>query len=323
MSDTGNAAETGAPKKPHGERNVGASVFQRLRNRARANGDDIALTLIRYVGERFLYRLSVSAHRDRFVLKGATLFTIWQDKPHRATRDLDFMGSGDSSVDAMRRVVAEIAAIPCASDGVLFLADTLTVEERSEGRVYRGLHVEIGTALATARPRVEIDIAFGEAVTPAPQEEYIPTLLPELPAPTLRVYPRETVVAEKCEAMVNLGIANTRMKDFYDLWYLSRMFAFDGQRLVDAVRATFIRRGTPLPPDGVPFALTDAFASDDAKTKQWRQFLAKSDPGEGSAMQIRTFLTPCLIAAATGATPFEKQWEAGGSWRENTPGSIL
>ena len=193
--------ETTSPKKKQGERNPGASLQQKLRNHALAVGEDVGLVLIRYINERFLYRLSVSPYRDQFVLRGATLFTVWSAEPHRATRDIDLLAFGDSSPEALQEILRAVCTQEGEADGVTFLPDTLQIEERTEGRIYQGLHIEMLTALGTARPRLEIDIAFGEAVTPPPQEVELPVLL-GMPAPRLRAYERETAIAEKCQALV-------------------------------------------------------------------------------------------------------------------------
>ncbi|MCC6446019.1 MAG: nucleotidyl transferase AbiEii/AbiGii toxin family protein [Armatimonadetes bacterium] len=316
MSDTeGNEP---APKPRPGQRNPGASLQQKLRNHAKATGEEVALVLTRYVIERFLYRLSLAPDRDRFILRGATLFPLWTADPHRATRDIDLLASGDSTPEAMRAMLTAVCAQDVPEDGIAFLPETLHLEARFEGRVYRGLHVEMMTALGTARPRLEIDIAFGEAVVPPPQEVELPVLL-GMPAPRLWTYQRETVVAEKCEAMVSLGIPNTRMKDFYDLWVLSRTFPFEGPRLCDALRATFTRRHTGFPAGGLPAALTEAFIEDATKERQWRGFVGKTAlRKEADALPqviaaLRAFLQPPLEALAE-RRPFDRHWSPDGHW---------
>jgi predicted nucleotidyltransferase component of viral defense system len=316
-SETG--SEAGKSKMRQGDRNPGASVQQKLRNRAKATGENVALLLIRYINERFLYRLSVSQLRNRFILRGATLFSVWTGEPHRATRDIDLLSAGDNSSEAMRRSLMEICQQPVQTDGVTFLIETLTIEERVTERIYPGLHVEITAALGTARPHLEIDIAFGEATFPLPQEETVPALL-DMPAPRLLAYQRETVVAEKCQAMVHLEELNTRMKDFYDIWYLSHIFSFDGRTLVQALQATFERRGEPFPQDGLPIALTDTFAANSDRQRQWISFLRKSELREGGLdmprliMELRAFLQPPLQALADGDT-FDCIWTPGQAWK--------
>ena len=308
-----------ARKTPQGERNPGASLQQKLRNHAKAHGEDVALVLVRYLNERFLYRLSVSPYKSLFVLRGATLFTVWNAEPHRATRDIDPLATGDSSPDALRRIVEAVCAQPVEEDGILFLPDTLHIEERAEGRIYQGLHLEMTALLATARLRLEIDIAFGEAVVPAALEVELPSLL-DKPTPRLRAYQKETAIAEKCQALVTLGMTNTRMKDFYDLWYLSRTFVFDGTLLADALQATFTRRKTAYPANGLPLALSEAFVRNTQKQQQWRAFLGKAVLRRGVAElepvieQIRSFLQPPLNALADGSA-FTLHWSPEDNWR--------
>ncbi len=308
------------PKKRQGERNPAASLQQKLRNYAKATGDDVSLVLVRYINERFLYRLSVSPYRDEFVLRGATLFTLWDAEPHRATRDIDLLATGDSSPAALRQIFHQVCAHAVEEDGVVFLPETLNIEARAAGRIYQGLHLEMTAMLSTARLRLEIDIAFGEAVIPPPQEVELPVLLGK-PSPRLRAYQRETAIAEKCQALVMLGMTNTRMKDFYDLWYLSTAYSFDGELLSSAMQATFTRRRTEFPPDGLPLALTDEFANDSVKQSQWNAFLGKASLRRGSAdwtsviQRVRTFLQPPLRALARGLA-FEMRWSPRDGWGE-------
>jgi predicted nucleotidyltransferase component of viral defense system len=255
------------PKKP---RDVGTSVRERLLTLARQKGQSFDLLLTRYANERLLHRLSLSPHRHRFVLKGAMLMTTWFDDPHRPTRDVDFLGYGDSAPDAMLVTFREICAIE-VNDGMVFDIDALRVELIREELEYGGLRLRTTGRLAGARITVIIDIGFGDAIEPGLDEVNLPVLL-DLPQPRLRVYARETVIAEKFQAMVMLGLANSRMKDFYDVWILSRSYAFDDDRLPRAIAATFERRGTAIPSEA-PLALTQAFAFDSGKQRQWAAFV--------------------------------------------------
>ena len=255
------------PKKP---RDVGASVRARLLTLARQKGQAFELLLTRYANERLLHRLSLSPHRNRFVLKGAMLMTTWFDDPHRPTRDMDFLGYGDPAPDAMLVTFREICAIE-VDDGIVFNVDALHVELIREELEYGGLRLRTTGALAGARITVIIDIGFGDAIEPGLDEVNLPVLL-DLPQPRLRVYARETVIAEKFQAMVMLGLANSRMKDFYDVWILSRSYEFDDDRLPRAIAATFERRGTAIPLEA-PLALTQAFAFDSGKQLQWAAFV--------------------------------------------------
>lgn len=255
------------PKKP---RDVGASVRARLLTLARQKGQAFDLLLTRYANERLLHRLSLSPHRNRFVLKGAMLMTTWFDDPHRPTRDVDFLGYGDSAPDAMLLTFREICAI-AVDDGMVFDVDALRVELIREELAYGGLRLRTTGLLAVARISVIIDIGFGDSVEPGIDEVNLPVLL-DLPQPRLRVYARETVIAEKFQAMVMLGLANSRMKDFYDVWILSRTYDFNDDRLSRAIAATFERRGTDIPYEA-PVALTQAFATDAGKRQQWAAFV--------------------------------------------------
>lgn len=251
-------------------RDIGASVRARLLTLAREKGQVFDLLLTRYATERLLYRLSTTPHRDRFVLKGAMLMTTWFDDPHRPTRDVDFLGYGDPAPEPMLAVFREICAIE-ENDGIIFDVDALRVELIREELEYGGLRLRTTARLAGARITIVIDIGFGDAIEPGVEEISLPVLL-DLPAPRLHAYARETVIAEKFQAMVALGLANSRMKDYYDIWMLSRSYAFDGERLSRALAATFERRGTAVPEE-VPDALTQAFATDATKQRQWGAFM--------------------------------------------------
>lgn len=250
-------------------RDMGASVRARLLTLAREKGQALDLLLTRYATERLLYRLSTTPHRDRFVLKGAMLITTWFDDPHRPTRDVDLLGYGDPAPEPMLAVFKEICAIK-ENDGILFDVDALRIDLIREQLEYGGLRLRTTARLAGARIAVVIDIGFGDAIEPGVEEIELPVML-DLPTPRLRAYPRETVVAEKFQAMVLFGLANTRMKDYYDIWILSRSYAFDAERLSRAIAATFERRGTAIPED-LPDALTPAFSTDATKQRQWEAF---------------------------------------------------
>lgn len=270
------------PEKP---RNVGASVRQRLLNLARASGQPLELLLTRYALERLLHRLSLSAHRERFVLKGALLLTTWFDEPHRATRDLDLLGYGDPSDESLLAVFREVMGIPC-DDGVSFDIARLQVQPIREELEYGGSRLRTTAALAGARIPVVVDIGFGDAIEPGAEDIELPVLL-EMPSPHLRAYPQETVIAEKVHAMVVLGLANSRMKDYYDVWMLQRGFKIDEARLQRAIAATFARRRTDLPAT-TPEGLSDAFADDPGKQAQWNAFVRNlSAPGPTLAEVVK------------------------------------
>jgi predicted nucleotidyltransferase component of viral defense system len=302
---------------PDRQRNLPASVRQRLLNLSRERGEDFNYLLTRYGNERLLYRLARSQHRDQFVLKGAALFETWSESPHRATRDIDFLGFGDAATERFEGVFRELCAIEVEPDGLRMLEETVRAEEIRDQQEYGGVRVRLTADLDGAQIALQVDIGFGDAVTPGIEEADFPTLL-EFPAPNLRMYPRETVVAEKFEALVRLGIVNTRMKDFYDLWSLARLFSFDGALLSRAIAATFERRGTALPVEA-PTALSPEFVDDATKQRQWSAFLARSGLEADLALAdvavaLRRFLLPPSLAAATGE-PFVGEWPPGGDWR--------
>lgn len=254
--------------------NLGASVRARLLNKAKAEKIEFGLLLTRFALERLLYRLSVSPHREQFLLKGALLFDLWFDEPHRPTRDADFLGFGATDLPALSAVFREICAIEI-DDGIVFDPRSVKAHEIRKGANYAGIRITLTGLLDGARCPVQADIGFGDAVTPAPEEIEYPTFLNDLPAPKLRAYPRYTVIAEKFEAITSLGIANSRMKDFFDLWVLTRNWELDTSILSRAVRATFARRGTELP-TSTPVGLSDEFAADQTKQTQWRAFTARN-----------------------------------------------
>ena len=298
-------------------KNVPASVRDRLTQRARAAGDNVQLILTRYAIERLLYRLSASQHRERFILKGAMLFSLWGPTPYRATGNLDLLGTGNPEIERLISVFRAILQVEVVEDGVAFRPDTLRAEPTRPQDEYAGVRILFDASIANARLPIQVDIGFGDAITPAPQEIEYPSLI-GMPAPKLKAYPPETVVAEKLEALVSLGVANSRMKDFFDLWAISRTFAFDGPVLTKAIRATFERRGT-TPPTEIPFGLSEAFAADPVKQTQWQAFLRRTEiamapePLIQIIPSIASFLMPVLQSAADERTSPGK-WPVGGPW---------
>jgi predicted nucleotidyltransferase component of viral defense system len=259
------------PKKPKPPiKNMGASVRARLLNLSKQRRQPFDLLLNNYVLERLLYRLSQTQYRDRFILKGAMLLTKWFEDPLRPTRDLDLLGIGNDDQDEMVRIFQEVCGASY-NDGVVFDPNSVKVDRIREETEYGGLRITATAKVDTAQVRVVIDIAFGDSVEPGLQEIDLPVLL-DFPAPHLRAYARETVIAEKFQAMVMLGRANSRMKDLYDIWVLSRNFEFKGDTLPRAIAATFARRKTEIPKE-IPDALTTAFAEDPTKVAQWNSFI--------------------------------------------------
>jgi predicted nucleotidyltransferase component of viral defense system len=301
-----------------GSPNLSASVRDRLTNRARERGEDVQLVMLRYAIERLLYRLSRSEYADHFVLKGAMLFSLWADVPYRATRDVDFLGYGDSAAERLVEIFRAICGVEVEPDGVEFLADTVRAEQARENDEYQGVRVTLEARIAGARLSLQADIGFGDVVVPMVQEIQYPGLL-DLPTPRLRAYPPETVVAEKFQAMVRFGAITSRMKDFYDLWAIATTFGFEGPVLAEAIRATFERRRTSLPA-GTPDALSPEFAESRTNQSRWQGFLGRTaiamtpEPFPAVLAKIREFVLPPTQALTTGNS-FEGMWPQGGPWR--------
>ena len=255
-------------------RNPAESVRARLLNKARADGVDFQLLLTRYGLERLLYRLSVSRERDNFLLKGALLFDPWYDVPLRPTRDIDLLGFGLAEIPLLVAAFEGICAIE-VDDGMAFDAASIRADEIRKEANYAGIRLTLTGTIDGARCPVQIDVGYGDAVTPAPESARYPVILGAMPAPTLRVYPRYTVVAEKLEAIISLGMANSRMKDYFDLWVILRDAELDRDILMQAVEATLNRRGTRKP-SGLPIGLSEQFSSDRQKLMQWAAFIKRN-----------------------------------------------
>ena len=298
--------------------NVAASVKQRLLNRAREQKEDFNLLLTKYGLERILYRIGRSQYKESFVLKGALLFELWAEQRYRPTRDADFLSKGENNPARYQQIFEEICELDVEDDGVRFDRRTVKVERIKEDQDYEGLRVTFTGFMESARLPVQIDIGFGDAVTPDPIETDFPTLL-QSPAPRLLSYPRETVIAEKFEVMVKLGIANTRMKDFHDLNTLSELFHFESETLVTAIHNTFERRNTALPIGEPPTALTEEFYADRTKMAQWNAFVAKNKfyirslSLESVTTSIREFVMP-LMQPEIQSGERRLRWEPSRSW---------
>ncbi len=298
--------------------NLAQSVRQRLLNLARQTAQDYNRLLVQYSLERLLFRIGQSGFSDRFILKGAMLLAVWSNQQYRATQDLDLLGLGNNSPEELVRVFREIAAASVATpDGMIYMPESVIADVIREDMQYEGVRVRMESRLGSARIPLVVDVGFGDVITPAPQAAEFPALL-DTPAPTIRMYPRETVVSEKLEAMVALGEANSRMKDFSDLWYISRHFDFEGPLLAEAITNTFHRRQTAIPQQ--PTAFTADFARLDAKQTQWKAFMRRSRP-EGmpdefaaAVAGVAAFLEPILSHLAAGQA-MPQRWQAPGPWQ--------
>lgn len=279
--------------------NVAASVRARLLNVAKAQGVDFNQVLVRFALERILYRLSQSEHADRFLLKGALLFALWYDMPHRATRDADLLGFGASDLESVAQTFRDIASVS-VDDGIVFDPASVVAEEIRKDVEYAGARILISGELAKARCKTQVDIGFGDAVTPGPIDATYPVLLDDLPAPHLRTYPVYTVVAEKLHAIALLGMTNSRVKDYFDLSVLLEREALDADLLARAIKATFERRGMAVPTE-LPVALSDEFAHDTSRQALWQAFVKKNgldpEPLEAIVERLRSGLEPALIRA--------------------------
>lgn len=284
--------------------NRAASIRARLKQQSDASKEDFNLVLTKFGLERLLYRLSISPHAAQFLLKGALAFALWFDHPHRPTRDADLLGFGSDDIERIERIFKEISSI-VVDDGIAFDPDSVSADEIREDAQYGGVRVTLNATLDKARIKLQVDIGFGDAVTPAPLEHSYPVLLDDLEAPTLKVYPRETVCAEKLEAIAKLGIANSRMKDYFDLLALAREGALQADVLSVAIARTFQRRGTTIPND-LPTGLTDAFGADSVKQTQWKGFL-KRNRLEGATLpevvrEIAAYFAQHLARAREGSS---------------------
>ena len=296
---------------------IAHSVHDRLLHLATTRKEDFNAILVRYGNERLLYRLSRTRHGKQFILKGAALFVLWLGRVHRPTRDLDLLAMGRINQSVLTGIFQDICTVPVRPDGLRFDPASVAITEIREGQTYHGLRVKLRGFLGTARLNLQVDIGLGDSLSQKAEEVAYPTLL-DMPAPHVKVYPRETAIAEKLDAMLERGIKNSRMKDYFDIAMLARYFAFDGNTLQSAINATLKRRGRELP-DHLPTSLTDEFGKDATKILQWKAFIRNNRSGEDATdllttiRQVRTFLEPVLIAINTRTT-FDGHWAPAGPW---------
>ena len=299
-------------------KNIAASVRQRLLDKARETGRPFSELLQYFAMERFLYRLSRSPYANKFVLKGALMLIVWEAPLSRPTMDIDLLGRIDNSIETLVEVTREICRQEVEPDGIVFDAATIKAERIAEDADYEGIRIRFRGSLDTGRFIIQLDIGFGDIVIPSPELTNYPTLL-DLPAPRLRGYSRESTIAEKFEAMVKLGILNSRMKDFFDIWLMLHQFDFEGPMLAEAISKTFSTRGTNI--QAKPIALARAFGEDPEKAAQWRGFIRKNrlkDVPQNFAeviTAIAAFLTPIAEQMATSRV-FKATWKAPGPWVE-------
>jgi len=302
--------------------NLPASIHQRLMNLARATGRPFNELLQHYAIERFLFRLGRSRHASAFVLKGALMLRAWESPLARPTRDIDLLGRTENAVENVVATIQECLVTEVPEDGLSFDPGKVRGESIILDAKYQGIRIGAEGRLGQARVSLQVDVGFGDAIVPGPVTIEYPELL-DFGRPRLLGYTPESAVAEKFQAMVELELANTRMKDFYDIWSLARRRPFDGEILAQAIRSTFVRRGTPLPEEPPP-ALTAAFSESKTKQSQWKAFLRKgrlendaATLGEVVAV-LSDFLMPLATALAAG-DPFRMVWPPPGPWQARDP----
>ncbi|MBD3349724.1 MAG: nucleotidyl transferase AbiEii/AbiGii toxin family protein [Candidatus Eisenbacteria bacterium] len=297
--------------------NIAVSVHQRLLNKARVTGRPFNELLQRFAIERFLYRLSKSRHADRFVLKGALMLPVWGGAASRPTKDIDLLGRIDNNLEYVAQAMSDVCEVDVQEDGMVFDAESVTAARITEEAEYQGVRVRLKAALGNARVSMQVDIGIGDVLFPQPQDVEYPTLL-DFPPARLKGYAMESTVAEKFQAMVVLGILNSRMKDFYDIWMLSRTFDFAGEALAEAIEKTFEARQTELTAEATVFE--PSFANDTGKQAQWTAFLRKSNLGDAPSSfsevveAVTSFLKP-VARALVKRKAFRATWKAPGPWR--------
>ena len=298
-------------------KNMAASVHQRLLNKARETSHPFNEILQHFAIERFIYRLSKSPHADRFVLKGALMFSAWTGSMSRPTMDIDLLGRTENNLERIAAVVKDTCDTEVDDDGIVFHKDTVIATRITEDADYKGVRILLRGNLGNIRLFLQIDVGFGDVIIPGPGKVKYPVLL-DFPPPELRGYTMESTIAEKFQAMVKLGLLNSRMKDFYDIWFLSRMFDFSGETLVEAIEKTFEKRKTLLINEPTVFNLT--FMKDDTKQAQWKGFIEKTKltdsplSFEDIAAGIKDFLQPIVDSIINNRT-FQSFWAAPGPWR--------
>ena len=298
-------------------RNTAASVHRRLLNKTKESSRPFNELLQHFAIERFIYRLSKSPHADRFILKGALMFSVWSGSGSRPTMDIDLLGRIDNSLEVIVAAMKDACGMDVEADGMSFNAETVTAVRITEDAEYEGMRVRVRGGLGNARVSLQIDIGFGDVIVPGPIKVAYPALL-DFPAPELNGYTMESTIAEKFQAMVKLGVLNSRMKDFYDIWMLSRTFDFRGEMLAEAVEKTFENRNTPI--TIAPTVFDPSFVKDGDKKVQWQGFIRKAklanapEAFEDVVVAVKVFLEP-LVASLAEIRPFRSIWNAPGPWR--------
>jgi predicted nucleotidyltransferase component of viral defense system len=294
-------------------KNLAASIHARLAQRRTKTDEDYNVLLVRFTLERLLYRLSQSDYREQFILKGAMLFALWEPTLHRVTRDLDLLGLGHPAPERLAKIFKELCRLEVEADGVDFDPRSVMCEDIRAQDEYAGIRVKLRATVGKAVVPLQVDVGFGDALPVAPEEITFPVML-GMAAPKLRAYSRETVVAEKLEAIVKLGMLNSRFKDYFDLHYLAQKFPFQGNLLAKSIAATFARRSTALP-TGLPAGLTPMFGNDPAKIRGWQAFWLKTGPKANlptleSVIQLLVKFLERPLEAAANQKPLSATWKS-------------
>jgi predicted nucleotidyltransferase component of viral defense system len=298
-------------------KNLSASVRDRLLNLSRERREDFQFILTRYANERFLYRLYRSKHSEKFVLKGAMLLMAWTQDRYRPTRDIDLLVFGDNSEETLMNIFQEICRIDVEADGLTFDAENIRIMGIREDHEYHGQRILLNAYIGQATIPLQFDVGFGDTVVPAPLNIDFPTIL-DFPAPRIKAYPKESVVSEKLQIMVEFGIANSRMKDYYDLYVIAKYFDFEGSILVKAIISTFRRRNTEIP-QNTPIALSDDFVTDKSKQQQWSAFIKINNVHQlpESLDEIVSTLSEFLLSPLHAASADSETWHY--SWKDGEP----
>jgi predicted nucleotidyltransferase component of viral defense system len=298
-------------------KNIAASVHRRLLNKAKESSRPFNELLQYFAIERFIYRLSKSPHADKFILKGALMFSAWCGLASRPTMDIDLLGSIDNRLEVISDAIKDACLMDVEADGISFNAETVDAVRITEDAEYEGVRVRVHGSLGNARVSIQIDIGFGDVIVPNPSSVSYPVIL-DFPAPEMKGYTMESTIAEKFQAMVKLGVLNSRMKDFYDIWVLSRTFDFKGKILTEAVEKTFENRNTVVTLDAALF--DSSFGKDEDKNVQWRGFIRKTrlinapESFEEVVAAVKSFLEP-LASSIIERRNFNSNWIAPGPWR--------
>jgi predicted nucleotidyltransferase component of viral defense system len=303
-------------------KNVGASVYQRLKNLSKERGLDMPGLLRRYAQERLLYRLSVSDHADSFCVKGGVLLSAYNaGELLRPTEDVDFNGfDREANINDLDEALREILMLPVDDDGVVFDVKSMKIEKDRTG-IIPGGKIALKAMVHTAEVLVRVDVGFGNPVNPEARLIEMPTLLAgSAPRPVVLAYPLETVIAEKIHAMVQFGIANTRVKDYFDIWMLSRLHSFDGEALTAAVTETFAVQEREIPPAELD-GLTPEYAED--AEEMWNSFLKRIDARSklhfaDVVADLAGMIHPVTEAARVGGVLYGT-WQPGEGWIEIEP----